>query len=132
MLPDTIQLPVDPANNGTIANLVYTRYDEFQNRSVYNATGHTLAARDTLTFYRSPVKASGNFAGTAKSSSKLSKDYSVPGINSSTSITAPAIVEVSTSFPVGLTTAQMMEMRQRAIALIDHAIYARLSDTLEV
>lgn len=133
MLSNTITLPVDPANNGTVVNLVLNRYDEYQNRSIYNATGHTLAMRDTLSFYRTPVKKSGNFAGTAKSSAKFSKDYQVPGVDSATTITAPAIVDISFSFPVGMTAAQMKEVRQRAVALIDaETVIGPLTETLEV
>lgn len=119
MLSNSITLSVDALNNGTLTNQEYLRYTEFQNRSVYIGNGHTVAMKNNLSFYRSfPTKA-GNFKGTAKSSIKLSQDIEIPGVDGVAVLTAPMILEVNFSFPVGATLAQMTEYRQRAIALLD-------------
>lgn len=132
MLDNTITLPVDILNNGTTSNRVYTRYDEYQNRSVYKGPSHTLVKRDTLGFYRTPVKANGTDNGVAKSAMKLTFDIEVPGHIASTTVKKPLIAEASFSIPVGATTAQTLEFRQRLIACIDHALAAKVVDDLEI
>jgi hypothetical protein len=42
------------------------------------------------------------------------------------------IGDISLSIPVGATAAQTLEFRQRMIAVIDHALAAKLVDELEV
>lgn len=132
MLNNTITLPVDILNNGTTSNRVYTRYDEYQNRSVYKGPSHTLVKRDTLGFYRTPVKANGTDNGVAKSAMKLTFDIEVPGKIATTTVTKPLIADASFSIPVGATTAQTLEFRQRLIACIDHAVAAQVVDDLEI
>lgn len=132
MLDNTITLPVDTLNNGTPTNRIYTRYDEYQNRSVYKGPAHSLLKRDTLGFYRTPVKANGTDNGVAKSAIKLTQDIDVPGKLASSTVTKPMIGDISLSIPVGATAAQTLEFRQRMIAVIDHALAAKLVDELEV
>lgn len=119
MQPNVITLPVDVLNNATAVDYDFTRYEEFQNRSKYIGENHTAVSKDTLDLYRTQPKQSGNFRGVGKSALKFSKDISVDGVDSTTALTAAIIVEVSFSAPVGATTAQLVEMRQRAIALLD-------------
>lgn len=132
MLASSITLSTDKANNGTIVPEVFTRYDEFQNRSEYNGPANTLLTRDKLTCYRSPVKRSGNFNGVAKTSVKISKTFVVAGYDTTTSVAAPAIAEGSFSFPVGMSSAEMEWMRQRLMAAIDHAFCKALTESLEI
>lgn len=132
MLNNTITLPVDILNNGTTSNRVYTRYDEYQNRSVYKGPSHTLVKRDTLGFYRTPVKANGTDNGVAKSAMKLTFDIEVPGKVATTTVTKPLIADASFSIPVGATAEQTLEFRQRLIACIDHAVAAQVVDDLEI
>lgn len=132
MLDGTITLPVDVANNGTIVNRVYTRFDEYPLRSIYQGPGHTLINRDLLGFYRSPVNANNKDNGVAKSAAKITQDISVPGKDAATTVVKPMIADVSFSIPVGASAASTLEFRQRLIAVIDHAIAARLVDTLEI
>lgn len=132
MLDGTITLPVDPANNGTIVNRAYKRYDEYQNRSVYKGPAHTLIRRDTLGFYRTPVKVNGTDNGVAKSAIKLTYDIEVPGKVSGTTVLKPMIADTGFSIPVGASAAQTLEFRQRLIACLDHALAAQLVDELEV
>lgn len=119
MQPDQLTLSVDAANNGTPANQVYTRYEEFQNRSRYIGDGHTPGARNELGVYRSFPTKTGNFKGVGKTSVKLTQDCVVAGVDSTTSVTAPIILELSFSVPVGVVAAELVEMRQRLLALID-------------
>jgi len=132
MIDNTITLAVDTLNNGTPTNRVYSRYEEFQNRSVYIGPEHSLSARDTMALYRSPVKKNGNFPGMAKSSIKLTQDVSVLGLDVTTSIKAPMIGEASFSVPVGITDEELMSFRQRLIATLDHAFAVRLNSDLEI
>lgn len=133
MLDNTLTLSVDVANNATLVNRTYRRYEENLNRSVYVGPNHTLQAKDTLTFYRTAPKPSGNFRGTAKTSFKFSQDQSVLAVDGISHLTAPVIVEVSFSVPVGVTPAQVLELRQRVIALLDSDnVMNNLNNTLEI
>lgn len=133
MLSDTITLPVDLLNNGTPTNQVFTRADEFQNRSVYEGPSHSLISKDTLTFYRTKPTKSGNFNGTAKSALKFSTDTSVPAVNTADTIVAPMIGEVSFSLPVGCTAAQAKVLRQRMVAILDSdAVMVQLTELLHI
>lgn len=120
MLDNVLTLAVDVLNNGTTGNQVYSRYSEYQNRSVYIGNGHSVAAKNTLSFYRAFPTKTGNFLGTAKSSFKVTEDIQVPGVDAATTLTVPVIAEVSFSFPVGTTAAKQLEIRQRLLALLDN------------
>lgn len=119
MQPDSITLPVDTLNNGTTQNETYTRFEEFQNRATYIGSSHSPDHRDTLSLYRSFPTKTGNFKGVSKTSVKFSKDYTIVGVDSSTTLTAPIIIEISVAAPVGITTDALKTARQRAIALLD-------------
>jgi len=119
MQANTITLAVDELNNASTTNHVYSRFDEYQNRTVYTEAIHQLTLRDTLSFYRTFPKASGNFKGTAKTTLKFSKDYAVDGVDGVASLIAPLIAEVSFSVPVGVTAAAQMIARQRCISILD-------------
>lgn len=118
MQPNTITLAVDVLNNGTSEDKVYTRFEEYLNRSVYIGTNHVLHAKDTVTLYRTPQKPSGNFLGVGKTAFKFSRDITVLGADGS-SVVAPIIFEVSCSIPVGATAADILVERQKVIALCD-------------
>lgn len=120
MQSDNIVLPVDVLNNGTPVNATYTRYEEQANRSVYIGALHTPDARDVLGLYRTFPTKSGNFKGTGKSTVKFTTDVSVLGVDGVSNLTAPIIIDVSFSVPVGVTVADVVEARQRVIALLDN------------
>lgn len=136
MQSNTITLSVNHDNDdGTTATIPYTfsRYEEFQNRSQYIESNHTLALRNMLGLYRTPPKVSGNFRGTAKSSVKFTKDFSVPGVDASSEIIVPGICEVSFSLPVGVTAAESKEIRMAMVALLqDDTVMVSLTDQLMV
>lgn len=120
MQPNDITLVVDTANNGTTTDVTLKKSDYFQNRSVYSGPLHSSLNRDTLNFYRAVAKQNGNFRGVDKSSVKFSKDYTVPGVDSTSTLVSPVIIEVNFSIPVGVSAATIKEMRQRVIALLDN------------
>lgn len=119
MQANQLTLSVDAENTGNPANEVYTRYEEYQNRASYIGASHTPDDRDLLALYRTFPTKTGNFKGTAKSSVKFTKDVEVAGVDSSTTLTVPIIIEVSFSVPVGAAAADVKHARQRAIALLD-------------
>jgi hypothetical protein len=118
MQPNTITLAVDPLNNGTTTDQLFTRQEELVNRSTYRGPGHTLESRNMFQLYRTSPKRVGNFLGSAKVSSKFTEDFAVTGADGST-LKSPAIGEVSFSLPVGMTAAQKKAFRQKLISLID-------------
>lgn len=133
MQPNEIILAVDTLNNDTTNNETFTRFEEAQNRSVYVGATHSVGSRDTLTLYRTFPKPNGNFKGVAKTSVKFSQDHQFDGIDGVASITAPIIVEVSFSIPVGATSAQALEARQKALALLDlDTVMSPLNDQLMI
>lgn len=133
MLDNTITLSVDPANDSNPENQIFTRFDEYQNRSVYTGPNHSLSDRETLTFYRTAPKPSGNFKGVAKSSFKISRDVSVEGKDDTTTVAAIELGEVSFSIPIGTTAAEAMELRQRLIAVLDDDdLMAAAMENLEI
>lgn len=119
MQPNTITLTVDPLNNGTTEQQDYVRYEEAANRSTYIGEDHLPDARNTLAVYRTFPTKTGNFKGVAKSSAKFTQDVVVPGVDGVSQLTAPIIVEVSFSIPVGATAADVKLARQRVVALCD-------------
>lgn len=121
MLPNTITLPVDVLNNGTTVDNVYMRYREEAEKSLYYGPNHTLTARNILQFYRTPNKRVGNSFGTARTAQKFTQDILVDAPDG-TEVSQAAILECNSSFPAGTTLAKALELRQRMVALIDHAI----------
>lgn len=117
--PTTIALTVDTENSGVTSTLNYSHFESFANRSVYNSEHHDLIMRDTLGLYRTFPKPTDTFRGVGRSAIKFTSDISVPGRDGTSSIVSPLIVEISFSVPVGATEAQIIDLRQRAIALLD-------------
>lgn len=104
MLENTINLALP--NNGTPVDAIFTRIDVFQNRSLYHGPGHSNTARNTLGFYRTHPKKTGNFLGVMKSATKVTRDLDV--LNAvGESIVSPMIAEISFSVPVGATEAEV-------------------------
>lgn len=119
MQNDQLDLNVDAANTGTTAVETYSRYEEYQNRSVYIGDGHLPEQRDTLSLYRTFPTRTGNFKGVSKSAIKVTCDVDVPGVDSSTTLTAPIILDLSFSVPVGVDASSLKHARQRLLAMID-------------
>jgi hypothetical protein len=119
MQANQLTLSVDYLNDATTTDEVYSRADFFGNRSVYHGASHSAVLRDTISLYRSGPKPNGNFRGVTKNSAKLSKDVEVAGADGVATLTVPSICEISFSLPVGITDADILKLRQRAIALLD-------------
>lgn len=120
MLDNTVTLSVDLLNDETFTDVDFTRVDVFPNRSLYKSVDDSYIIRDTLAFYRTLPKRSGNNLGVKKSAFKLTQDQVVPGVDATTTLTQPEIAEVSFNSPVGSTAAVRKIMRQRLIALLDN------------
>lgn len=130
MQADQLTLVVDTENTGTNpVNEIYSRYEEQPNRTTYIGASHTPDARDSLAIYRTFPTKTGNFKGTAKSSVKFTKDVTVAGVDSSTSLTAPIIIEVSFSVPVGTDAYALVAARQRVIAALDNDTFMNALNT---
>jgi hypothetical protein len=118
MQANQISLSVDVANDETVVTEAYDRYEEFQNRSVYIGADHVPEARNMFALYRTFASKSGNFKGVSKSAIKFTQDVEVPGVDSSTTLTAPGIIDVAFSFPVGMTAAEVLHLRMRVVAAL--------------
>jgi len=119
MQDNQLSLNVDPANDATIVAETYSRFQQFENRSVYIGSTHVPEARDMVALYRTFPTKSGNFKGVSKSAVKITEDVEVAGVDSATTLTAPIIIDISFSVPVGTPNAELVNARQRAIALLD-------------
>lgn len=119
MLSSTLTLAVDEANDGIIVDLEYTRYDEYNNRTVYISENHEPGMEDKLTFYRTFPTSSGNFKGTRKTAFKLSRDVTVLGVDGN-NVNSTSIAEVSFSLPIGVSAAEAKKIRQGLIAALDN------------
>ena len=131
-LAEVITLPVDVANNGTLVNTQANLFEGVPGRKEYHFAAHSFTMRDQLIFTRSLPKANGNFAGTRKASVKITKDQMVPGVDASTDVKAPGIIEISSSLPVGFSPSSALELRQRCIAILDSLLIIDVQEKCEV
>jgi len=119
MQADQIVLPVDIANNATVVNQAFGKFQTTENRTTYIGPNHAAESRNLMAMYRTFATKTGNFKGTQKSTVKFTKDLAVPGVDASTTLTAPLIMEISFSIPVGADEADVISLRQHAVALLD-------------
>lgn len=119
MQADNIVVTYEEAHDGVTSELTLSRYEETQNKTVYVAGNHTPAHRDQLAITRSFPTKNGNFKGVQKSGLKLTKDLEVPGVDQTTTITAPIIIDVAFSIPVGTSPASVLEARQKAVGILN-------------
>lgn len=120
MLETTIVLSVDKANNASPVSETFTRDGNINpNKSLYYGDLNTVDSKETLVFTRVPAKINGNFKGTQRSSQKYSRKFVVTGVDGA-NIDVIATTECVDSFPVGLTDAQKLELRQYMVALRDN------------
>lgn len=117
---DSNTLHVDTANNGTLTDEVISLFDAVPGRKEFHFPGHTFSSREQVVFSRSLPKPSGNFAGTRKTSFKITDDEIVDGVDPLTDVKVPGILEVNCSLPVGISSAAAKKMRQRVIAILDN------------
>jgi hypothetical protein len=132
MIPDTFTVAVDILNNGTTTDKVYERAETFPGRSIFTGDNHSLEAEDSVTFYRTMPKSNGNFKGTGRTTVKTRQDFIVAGADGVAQLTQIASAETLFALPVGMTSAQKLEFRQRHIALLDHELMIDFQDKLNV
>lgn len=133
MLTSTIVLPVDVLGNNVLVDQTYTldvRNDE-KRVSIYTGPSHSFLAEDIVQIQTFLPQRAGNFNGVVKASAKIRETQVIPGFDSTTSITTPAILKIESSLPVGISTAAVTEIRNRAIALIDHALFQSIMENAQ-
>lgn len=118
MLPNSITLAVDEANDSNPTNHILSRAEESANKSVYYDEDHVVASRNQCAFMRTFPKQNGNFYGTLKTSVKFTKDVTVVGVNGE-NIKIPLIAEANFSFPVGIDNAAATLARQKLVSMLD-------------
>jgi len=133
MQADTITLAVDTANTGSTTSTAFSRYAEELNKTTYIGASHVPNSTvDTLVFGRSLPTKNGTFLGTGKSQAKFTRTMSVAA-SDGTTLKVPLIIDVNFSVPVGTTSAELVKLRQTAIALLDNdTIMNLLNVTLAV
>jgi hypothetical protein len=102
MLANVITFDSGIAAIATPSEQDYERFSESANGSIYHGPLHTDGSRDIIAFKRNEPQASGNFRGTRKVSAKITRDMSVPGVDTTSTVVAPFICELSVSTPIGL------------------------------
>jgi hypothetical protein len=133
MQANIITLAVDTANTGSTTDLTLTRHSEEMNKATYIGDDHVTDSRDQMSFHRSAPKPSGQSRGMQRSTIKFTKDFAVPNADGSGNIVLPLILEVGFTVPVGTPSADVLEMRQRVVAICDDdTICDALNDTLEI
>lgn len=120
MQANEIILAIDQANDGNPTNKTFRRYDAQPNRTVYIGPNHEPTNRDMITLFRTPAKRAGNFRGVNKTAVKLTTDLNVPGVDMTTYIVAPFILECSFSIPAGTSAENIKLMRQTLISILDN------------
>lgn len=119
MQPNILSIDVDPLNNGTIEIDAFSRFEEFQNRSVYVGPGHSLTSKNLLSLYRTLPKVTGNFRGQAKGAVKTTEDTVVLGTDGVSNLTGQIIVETTYSYPVGVSVAALKRARMKHLGVND-------------
>lgn len=133
MLDNTITFDVDHDRDATPTEEVFSKFQEFLNRSVYNGADNSDALRNQMVVTRNEPTVSGNFRGVKKTSLKFTQDIEVAGVDTETTLVAPIILSLSLSLPVGTTAASAMHLRERMrAALDDQDFITRLSEGREV
>lgn len=118
MLPNEISYAVDVAMNDVDVTTVCRRSDYVGGKSLYKLPGHTASSRNQLQFFRNEPKNTGNFRGTRRTSAKLTREISVPGVDATTSVVVPIIIELSCSFPLGVSDSDAIAARQFIAAVL--------------
>lgn len=95
----------------------------------YVGPAHSLTSSDKAELKRVYPKPSGDFKGVSKASSKFTKTVVV---NSTTGATANAILEVSSSFPVGMSSADQDALLADAAAWVNTTDSKNLHKLLDI
>lgn len=117
MQPNTIAYTYDHDNDGGTTAAVavtVTRHGEEVNKTTYVTPTHNLTVqKDTVEFYRTLAKRSGDFLGAEKTAVKRTKTQVVPSA-AGLDISAPFIANLEFSVPVGMSEAN------RVAAVMEH------------
>lgn len=132
MQDNSITIPNDPLNNGSIVNEVYERFVTETNKTTYKRDGIPYEEGDVMSLYRTEAKRNGASKGQRKSAVKFTKTVDVPNADGSGDISLPLIAELSFSVPYGTPTATVVELLQRIHAFTDMDAAVSLVDELEI
>jgi hypothetical protein len=132
MLSNTITVQNDLT--GTPVDQPFRRFEESQHRTIYISTlDHSLESRHTLTLSRTLPTRTGNYLGTGKPFMKLTKDISVAGADSTTTVKAPLIGDIGFSIPVGASDEDKAELYDNMVSLLNNTeVRAQFLGLLEV
>jgi len=121
MQPNTIAYTYDHDNDGgstAAVAVTQTRFAEELNKSTYRTAAHnTTVQTDTLNFYRTLAKRSGEYLGSEKTALKRTKTHVVENA-SGLDIKAPAIADLSFSFPVGVSAADKLAFYMELVGFL--------------
>lgn len=110
--------------------LTYEKYiAESLNKVVFRSNHHTLQDRDLCELFRSFPKKNGLFPGMAKSTAKFTLDSTIPN-TAGEEMSAPVIVTVKCSVPLGTSPAVTDAMRSRLAAFVATDVFKDLADEL--
>lgn len=134
MQANTITLSVDKAHDSNPVNVTFSRLEETVSRTTYvDKTAHTSAMRCQMQFYRTPGKAVGESRGQDKCDIKFTFDTEVDNRSGDGTIVAPKIGTTGFSLPVGCTAAELIELRQYMVAVLnDDDVMNALMQFLEI
>jgi phenylacetate-coenzyme A ligase PaaK-like adenylate-forming protein len=95
----------------------------------YVGPGHTLTFTDKVDLKRAYPKPSGDFKGVSKASSKITRTVVT---NATTGATATAILEISSSFPIGMSATDQDAMLADAGSFVDSVDSKNLHKLLDI
>lgn len=120
MQPNTIAYTFDHDNDGgttAAVSVTLTRHAEELNKSTYRTGSHSTEVPDTVNFYRTAAKRSGEFLGAQKVSVKRTKTFEVETASGGAT-KAPVVGELSFSIPVGVTNAEKLAILMEWIGFL--------------
>lgn len=129
---ETLSLPVDRLNDGNPAAEAWSRYDFGGNSSTYHGPNHTFSEQEALKFTRNSPTPSGTYPGTRRSTMKLTRGLPNTDLEGN-SVVHNAIIDITFSFPIGISETEMVKVRQVLVAAMDSdTIMDDLNGNLEV
>lgn len=117
-----LTINTDPNNDDTIVAKIFSRARVLMNglKTLYHMdNSHSTARPDTLSFETSEPKPNGQFLGVTRPKVVRRRTIDVESIDPGTEISQPLIGKVEFSIPVGATDAELLELRQDLIAVLD-------------
>jgi hypothetical protein len=118
----SLTIQSDVANNDTLVAKVFNRARVLMNglkTLFHESNSHTTARPSTLSFETSEPRPNGQFMGVTRPKIVRRRTIDVESLDPAVEVTQPLIGKIEFSVPVGATDAEMLEMRQDLIAVLD-------------